>query len=104
MRIYHEAGVMYYRGKGILFMYGYGCAACASQVDQRPGGAEKELEVREETLRLVAGLVGPDKVRSQLRRISLRRKFLQEREAPLAAARGMFTLAPTNEVRDTDDL
>ena len=40
----------------------------------------KELEVREETLKLVAGLVGLDKVRSQMRMISLRREFLQERD------------------------
>lgn len=48
----------------------------------------KELEAREETLKLVAGLVGLDKVRSQLRMISLRREFLQERNKALAAARG----------------
>ena len=70
----------------------------------------KELEVREETLKLVAGLVGLDKVRSQMRMISLRREFLQERDR----ARGMSTFSffsrqyqLTNVergVRDTDDL
>ena len=49
----------------------------------------KELEVREETLKLVAGLVGLDKVRSQMRMISLRREFLQERDR----ARGMSTFS-----------
>lgn len=48
----------------------------------------KELEAREETLKLVAGLVGLDKVRSQLRMISLRREFLEERDKAPAAARG----------------
>lgn len=41
-------------------------------------------------LKLVADLVGLDKVRSQLQMITLRREFLQERDKTLAAAQGMF--------------
>lgn len=73
----------------------------------------KELEVREEMLKLVADLVGLDQVRSQLRMISLRREFLQERERA-RAARGTPTFVPhwyqsrltlrVRGVRDTKDL
>ncbi|KAI9570096.1 Ion transport protein-domain-containing protein [Boletus coccyginus] len=92
MRIYHEAGVMYYRGKGISFTDMLVLLAHHKLINDREALGLKELEVREETLRLVAGLVGLDKVRSQLRMISLRREFLQERDA-LAVARGMSTLS-----------
>ncbi|KAG9312662.1 Ion transport protein-domain-containing protein [Chiua virens] len=91
-RIYHEANVMYYRGNGISFTDMLMLLAHHKLVDDREALGLKELEVREETLKVVAGLVGLDKVRSQLRMISLRREFLQEREKRLATARGIPTI------------
>lgn len=110
MRIYHEANVMYYhRGKGISFTdmlvllahhkliddrEALGCVCpCRRRWDDRLTLHRlKELEVREETLKLVAGLVGLDKVRSQLRMISLRRAFLRTRAA--VPTRGTFVPFP----------
>lgn len=52
----------------------------------------KELEVREEMLKVVGSLVGLDKVESHLRMIFGRRRFLRERDRASAAARGMCPL------------
>ncbi|KAH0835701.1 Ion transport protein-domain-containing protein [Lanmaoa asiatica] len=89
MQIYHEANVMFYRSGGISFTDMLVLLAHHKLIDDREALGLKELEAREETLKLVAGLVGLDKVRSQLRMISLRREFLQERDNALAAARGI---------------
>ncbi|KAG6372714.1 Ion transport protein-domain-containing protein [Boletus reticuloceps] len=88
MRIYHEANVMYYRGKGISFTEMLMLLAHHKLIDDREALGLKELEVREEMLKLVADLVGLDMVRSQLRMISLRREFVQLRERMLTMAKG----------------
>ncbi|KAF8452208.1 Ion transport protein-domain-containing protein [Boletus edulis BED1] len=90
MRIYHEANVMYYRGKGISFTEMLMLLAHHKLIDDREALGLKELEVREEMLKLVADLVGLDMVRSQLQMISLRREFVQLRETMLTTAKGMF--------------
>ncbi|KAN0082765.1 hypothetical protein V8E55_008560 [Tylopilus felleus] len=87
IRIYHEATVMCYQGKGISFTDMLVLLAHHKLINDHEALRLKELEVREEMLKLVAGLVGLDKIRSQLWMISLRREFPQVRERAHAAAK-----------------
>ncbi|KAF9236771.1 Ion transport protein-domain-containing protein [Melanogaster broomeanus] len=75
-RLYHEASIMSHQGKGISF------------TDMLLLLAHHKLIVDREALVLVTDLVNLDKVRSLLKMISLRRRFLLEREQALNAPRG----------------
>ncbi|KAF8122971.1 Ion transport protein-domain-containing protein [Boletus edulis] len=92
MRIYHEANAMYCRDKGISFTDMLVLLAHHKLINDHEALGFKELQVREEMLKLVADLVGLDKVRSQLSMISLRREFLQKRHKAAMEAQGVPTI------------
>ncbi|KAG8215839.1 Ion transport protein-domain-containing protein [Butyriboletus roseoflavus] len=91
-RIYHEANVMFYRRGGISFTDMLVLLAHHKLIDNREALGLKELEMREEMLMMVAGLVGLDKIESHFRKIFLRQRFLRGRDKAPVAARGIPTI------------
>ncbi|KIJ67326.1 hypothetical protein HYDPIDRAFT_127226 [Hydnomerulius pinastri MD-312] len=91
-RIYHEASIMYHQSKGISFTDMLLLLAHHQLIVDREALVLKDLVVRQETNRLVTDLVNLDKVRSLLRMITLRRRFLLEREKALSSQRDIPTI------------
>ncbi|EGN97267.1 hypothetical protein SERLA73DRAFT_110442 [Serpula lacrymans var. lacrymans S7.3] len=79
-RLYHEASVSYHQGTGISFTEMLLLLAHNKLIVDREALVLKDLVVRTETNKLVTDLVNLDRVRSLLRMISLRRRFLAHRE------------------------
>ncbi|KAF8840292.1 hypothetical protein BDN67DRAFT_996862 [Paxillus ammoniavirescens] len=91
-RLYHEASIIYHQGKGISFTEMLLLLAHHKLIVDREALVLKDLVVRQEMNRLVTDLVNLDKVRSLLRMISLRRRFLLAREQALNAPRDIPTI------------
>lgn len=79
-RLYHEARILSLRSGGLSFTDMLLLLAHHKLIDDREALVLRDLVVRQETNRLVADLVNLDRVRSLLRMISQRRKYLLERE------------------------
>ncbi|KAI6001926.1 Ion transport protein-domain-containing protein [Pisolithus albus] len=81
-RLYHEARILSLRSGGLSFTDMLLLLAHHKLIDDREALVLQDLVVRQETNKLVADLVNLDRVRSLLRMISQRRKYLLEREKP----------------------
>ncbi|KIK93928.1 hypothetical protein PAXRUDRAFT_828487 [Paxillus rubicundulus Ve08.2h10] len=90
-RLYHEASIIYHQGKGISFTEMLLLLAHHKLIVDREALVLKDLVVRQEMNRLVTDLVNLDKVRSLLKMISLRRRFLA-REQTFNAPRDIPTI------------
>ncbi|TFK51284.1 hypothetical protein OE88DRAFT_1800091 [Heliocybe sulcata] len=78
-RLYHEAVLFHEKGKGISFTGMLSMLAHHKLVDDREALVLKDLVVRTEQNKLVSDLVNLDRVQSLLRMVTLRRRFLAER-------------------------
>ncbi|KII90373.1 hypothetical protein PLICRDRAFT_173801 [Plicaturopsis crispa FD-325 SS-3] len=79
-RLYHEASISHQHGRGISFTDMLMMLAHHKLIVDREALVLKDLVVRTETNKLVTDLVNLDRVRSLLRMITLRRRFLAHRD------------------------
>ncbi|KZT30145.1 hypothetical protein NEOLEDRAFT_1238275 [Neolentinus lepideus HHB14362 ss-1] len=79
-RLYHEAVLFHEKGKGISFTNMLLMLAHHKLIDDREALVLKDLVVRTDQNKLVSDLVNLDRVRSLLRMITLRRRFVAERD------------------------
>ncbi|KAI6144232.1 Ion transport protein-domain-containing protein [Pisolithus tinctorius] len=79
-RLYHEAHIVSLRTGGLSFTDMLLLLAHHKLIDDREALVLRDLVVRQETNKLVTDLVNLDRVRSLLRMISQRRKYLLEKE------------------------
>ncbi|KAF8882238.1 Ion transport protein-domain-containing protein [Infundibulicybe gibba] len=79
-RLYHEASISHHQGRGISFTGMLLLLAHHKLIVDREALVLKDLVVRTETNKLVTDLVNLDRVRSLLKTISCRRRFLVARE------------------------
>ncbi|KAH7925746.1 hypothetical protein BV22DRAFT_1128786 [Leucogyrophana mollusca] len=96
-RLYHEASISHHQGRGISFTDMLMLLAHHKLIVDRDALVLKDLVVRTETNRLVTDLVNLDRVRSLLKMITLRRRYLAERERSRMTfndQRGKFTASP----------
>ncbi|KAG6853798.1 hypothetical protein C0991_001248 [Blastosporella zonata] len=83
-RLYHEASISHQQGRGISFNDMLILLAHHKLIVDGEALVLKDLVTRTETNRLVTDLVNLDRVRSLLKTISSRRRFLAHRERLLA--------------------
>lgn len=86
-RLFHEASIIDSHRKGISFTDMLFLLAHHKLIVDRDALELKDLIVRQRTNKLVLDLVNLDRVRSLLKMISLRRRYLAEREMTLSAQR-----------------
>jgi hypothetical protein len=86
-RLFHEASIIESHHKGISFTEMLFLLAHHKLIVDRDALELKDLVVRQGTNKLVSDLVNLDRVRSLLKMISLRRRYLAEREMMLNAQR-----------------
>ncbi|KAH7908813.1 Ion transport protein-domain-containing protein [Hygrophoropsis aurantiaca] len=79
-RLYHEASISHHKGRGISFTDMLTLLAHHKLIVDRDALVLKDLVVRTETNRLVTDLVNLDRVRSLLKMITLRRRYLAQKE------------------------
>ncbi|KAA1473328.1 hypothetical protein DENSPDRAFT_779605 [Dentipellis sp. KUC8613] len=85
-RLYHEAMLTQQPGKGISFTHMLRLLAHHKLIVDEDALVIKDLAIRNETNKLVTDLVNLDRVRSLLKTIAYRRRFLAERETFRRAA------------------
>ncbi|KAJ7872310.1 Ion transport protein-domain-containing protein [Mycena olivaceomarginata] len=84
-RLYHEASISHQQGRGISFTDMLFLLAHHKLIVDREALVLKDLVVRTETNKLVTDLVNLDRVRSLLKTISHRRRFLKYKQQQLMA-------------------
>ncbi|KAG1824615.1 Ion transport protein-domain-containing protein [Suillus subaureus] len=99
-RLFHEASVIESHGEGISFTDMLFLLAHHKLIVDRDALELKDLIVRQGTNKLVSDLVNLDRVHSLLKMISLRRRYLAEREITLNAQRGKLLFGVINIVDD----
>ncbi|KZV67749.1 hypothetical protein PENSPDRAFT_687890 [Peniophora sp. CONT] len=82
-RLYHEANITHEQGKGISFTNMLMLLAHHKLIEDKDALILKDLLVRTRTNDLVTDLVNLDRVRSLLRTIAARRRFIAQRDAHL---------------------
>ncbi|KAJ6629913.1 Ion transport protein-domain-containing protein [Mycena sp. CBHHK59/15] len=82
-RLYHEASISHQHGRGISFMDMLLLLAHHKLIVDRDALILKDLVLRTETNKLVTDLVNLDRVRSLLKTISHRRRFLRYKQEQL---------------------
>jgi len=84
-RIYHEASISHQQGRGMTFTDMLFLLAHHKLIVDRDALVLKDLVVRTETNKLVTDLVNLDRVRSLLKTISHRRRFVKYKQQQLMA-------------------
>jgi len=84
-RLYHEASISHQQGRGMSFTDMLFLLAHHKLIVDRDALVLKDLVVRTETNKLVTDLVNLDRVRSLLKTISHRRRFLKYKQQQLMA-------------------
>ncbi|KAJ6589250.1 Ion transport protein-domain-containing protein [Mycena capillaripes] len=84
-RLYHEASISHQQGRGMSFTDMLFLLAHHKLIVDRDALVLKDLVVRTETNKLVTDLVNLDRVRSLLKTISHRRRFLKHKQQQLMA-------------------
>ncbi|KAF7334437.1 hypothetical protein MVEN_02273100 [Mycena venus] len=84
-RLYHEASITHQQGRGMSFTDMLFLLAHHKLIVDRDALVLKDLVVRTETNKLVTDLVNLDRVRSLLKTISHRRRFLKYKQQQLMA-------------------
>nr|GAT59750.1 predicted protein [Mycena chlorophos] len=85
-RLYHEASITHQQGRGISFTDMLFLLAHHKLIVDHEALVLKDLVVRTETNKLVTDLVNLDRVRSLLKTISHRRRFLRYKESKLMSS------------------
>ncbi|KAJ7479857.1 Ion transport protein-domain-containing protein [Mycena latifolia] len=107
-RLYHEASISHQHGRGMSFTDMLFLLAHHKLIVDRDALILKDLVVRTETNKLVTDLVNLDRVRSLLKTISHRRRFLRHKQEQLMAAEpdipsivvDVMPATPPNTTRD----
>ncbi|KAJ7487241.1 Ion transport protein-domain-containing protein [Mycena galericulata] len=107
-RLYHEASITHHHGRGISFTEMLLLLAHHKLIVDRDALVLEDLVVRTETNKLVTDLVNLDRVRSLLKTISHRRRFLRYKQQKLLASEpdipsivvDVMPATPPNTTRD----
>ncbi|KAJ7661709.1 Ion transport protein-domain-containing protein [Mycena rosella] len=107
-RLYHEASISHQQGRGMSFTDMLFLLAHHKLIVDRDALILKDLVVRTETNKLVTDLVNLDRVRSLLKTISHRRRFLRYKQQQLLASEpdipsiivDVMPATPPNTTRD----